>query len=69
MKTARNLALVLLCVIASAQSQAPTAPSGLTVTGSTQTSVAISWTAASDNVGVSGYGVYQGGSSWVGLGS
>jgi len=27
MKTARNLALVLLCVIASAQSQAPTAPS------------------------------------------
>ncbi|HSU89344.1 MAG TPA: hypothetical protein VLL56_10930, partial [Terriglobia bacterium] len=27
MKTARNLALVLLCAIASAQSQAPTAPS------------------------------------------
>src|SRR5437660_10018764 len=27
MKTARNLALVLLCVIASAQSQAPTVPS------------------------------------------
>ena len=38
---------------------APTAPSGLAVTGQTQTSITISWTAATDNVGVTGYGLYR----------
>jgi concanavalin A-like lectin/glucanase superfamily protein/fibronectin type III domain protein len=40
--------------------QAPTTPSGLTVTAKTQTSVTLAWNASSDNVGVAGYGVYNG---------
>ena len=38
---------------------APTAPSGLSLTGQTQTSITVSWTAATDNVGVTGYGLYR----------
>jgi chitodextrinase len=38
----------------------PTAPSGLTSTGKTDTSVSLSWTASTDNVGVTGYDVYAG---------
>jgi chitodextrinase len=40
---------------------APSAPTGLKATAATATSVSISWSAASDNVGVAGYGVYRGG--------
>src|SRR5262249_3778351 len=40
----------------------PTAPTGLTVTGHTSTGVSLSWTASTDNVGVTGYDVYQGSS-------
>ncbi|MCP2341824.1 glycosyl hydrolase family 18 protein [Actinomadura rupiterrae] len=40
--------------------QAPTAPSGLTSTGKTDTTVSLSWTASTDNVGVVGYDVYRG---------
>lgn len=39
-------------------SEAPSAPANLTVTGVTSTSVALSWTASTDNVAVSGYDVY-----------
>jgi len=39
---------------------APSAPTGLTVTGTTSSSVSLSWTAATDNVGVTGYTVYRG---------
>ncbi|GAA4625755.1 hypothetical protein GCM10023196_031170 [Actinoallomurus vinaceus] len=42
--------------------QAPTTPTGLTVTGHTSSSVSLSWTASTDNVGVTGYDVYQGSS-------
>ncbi|WP_329415332.1 carbohydrate binding domain-containing protein [Streptomyces sp. NBC_00704] len=42
--------------------QAPTAPGGLTSTGKTSSSVSLSWNAASDNVGVTGYDVYSGSS-------
>ncbi|MBE1491895.1 galactose-binding domain-containing protein [Plantactinospora soyae] len=38
----------------------PTAPGNLTVTGKTTTSVSLSWTASTDNVGVVGYQVRQG---------
>jgi hypothetical protein len=41
---------------------APTAPSNVTITSRTQTSVALSWQASSDNLGVSGYGRYSNGS-------
>jgi chitodextrinase len=40
----------------------PSAPSGLTVSSTQATSVAISWSASTDNVGVTGYDVLVGGS-------
>ncbi|MFG3100536.1 glycoside hydrolase family 6 protein [Streptomyces sp. NPDC048182] len=40
--------------------QAPTVPAGLTVTGTTASSVSLSWTAATDNTAVTGYDVYRG---------
>ncbi|MGH3004329.1 MAG: fibronectin type III domain-containing protein [Gaiellaceae bacterium] len=42
---------------------APTTPSGLAVTGSTATSVSLSWTASSDDVGVVHYGLYRNGTA------
>ena len=41
--------------------QPPTVPTGLTVTGSTQTTVSLSWNPSTDNVGVTGYGIYRAG--------
>ena len=41
-------------------STAPTAPTNLTASGTTQTTTNLSWTASTDNVGVTGYDVYQG---------
>lgn len=41
--------------------QAPSAPSGLTAGTPTPTTVGLSWNAASDNVGVTGYEVYRDG--------
>ena len=38
---------------------APTVPTGLAVTGTTSTSVSLSWTASTDAVGVTGYDVYR----------
>lgn len=40
--------------------QPPTAPANLTVTAKTSTSISLSWTAATDNVGVTGYTVSYG---------
>ncbi len=42
--------------------QAPSAPGSLAVTGKTSSSISLSWTASTDNVGVAGYDVYRGGS-------
>ena len=39
----------------------PSVPSGLTQTGVTQSTVGLTWTASSDNVGVAGYGIYLAG--------
>jgi len=44
-----------------ADTSAPTAPTGLKSTGATTSSISISWTASSDAVGVAGYGVYRNG--------
>ncbi|MFJ9682074.1 glycoside hydrolase family 6 protein [Streptomyces sp. NPDC101194] len=41
--------------------QAPTAPTGLKVTGRTSGSVSLSWTASTDNIGVTAYDVYRAG--------
>jgi chitodextrinase len=39
----------------------PSTPTGLAASGATQTSVTLGWTASTDNVGVTGYGVYWNG--------
>ncbi|MCX5408797.1 carbohydrate binding domain-containing protein [Streptomyces sp. NBC_00335] len=41
--------------------QAPTVPGSLAATGKTSTTASLTWTASTDNVGVNGYDVYQGG--------
>jgi len=46
--------------LAAADTTAPTAPTSLTASGTTQTTTNLSWTAATDNVAVTGYDVYQG---------
>ena len=43
-----------------ADTQAPTAPTSLVVTDVTTSSVALSWNASTDNIGVVAYDVYQG---------
>jgi chitodextrinase len=47
----------------------PTMPGGLTVTATSSTSVAIGWSASTDNVGVAGYDVYRDGAVLVTVGS
>jgi len=42
--------------------QAPTAPTGLTANAASQTTVQLSWTASTDNVGVTGYDIRRNGS-------
>ncbi|MCW5521231.1 fibronectin type III domain-containing protein, partial [Aureitalea sp. L0-47] len=39
---------------------APSAPTNLTASNTTQTTTDLSWTASTDNVGVTGYDVYEG---------
>nr|WSW71637.1 glycoside hydrolase family 6 protein [Streptomyces sp. NBC_00995] len=41
--------------------QAPTAPTGLTATAKTSSSVSLSWTASTDNTAVTGYDVFRNG--------
>ena len=41
--------------------QPPTTPTGVAVTGTSTTSITLGWNASTDNVGVTGYGVYSGG--------
>jgi chitodextrinase len=41
--------------------QAPSAPPGLAVTGASENSISLSWSASTDNVGVAGYHLYRGG--------
>lgn len=40
---------------------APTAPTGVSITGKTDTSISLSWTAAADDRGISGYRIYRNG--------
>jgi chitodextrinase/beta-mannanase len=51
-----------LAILSSAatDTQAPSAPTNLIVKSKTPTSVSLSWTASTDNVGVTGYDVYNG---------
>jgi len=45
-----------------ADTEAPTAPSNLSSSNTTENSVALSWTSSTDNVGVTGYDIYRNGS-------
>ncbi|CAM1362236.1 GEVED domain-containing protein [Tenacibaculum xiamenense] len=45
---------------AQADTQAPTTPGNVTASNIAQTSLSLSWTASTDNVGVTGYDVYRG---------
>jgi bacillolysin len=47
-------------VAGSADTTAPTAPTSLTASGTTATSTNLSWTASTDNIGVTGYDVFRG---------
>jgi len=48
-------------VVETADTTAPSVPSGLRVTGATGTSLSVGWTASTDDVGVTGYGAYRNG--------
>ncbi|PHN95709.1 hypothetical protein CSC81_19135, partial [Tenacibaculum discolor] len=43
-----------------ADTTAPTVPTNLAASSVTQTSLTLNWSASTDNVGVTGYDVYQG---------
>lgn len=45
---------------AASDTQAPTAPAGLTASASSSSQIALNWSASTDNVGVAGYRVYRG---------
>ncbi|NVO10715.1 MAG: endonuclease [Bacteroidales bacterium] len=45
--------------LTSTDTQAPTVPTGVTASSITQTTATITWTASTDNVGVTGYNVYK----------
>jgi len=46
---------------ACSDTQPPTQPTSVTLSNRTATSISLTWTASTDNVGVVGYGVYKGG--------
>ena len=46
-----------------ADKQPPSAPTGLAVGGQTATALTLTWNAGTDNVGVTGYGLYRGGTA------
>ncbi|HEX7709026.1 MAG TPA: right-handed parallel beta-helix repeat-containing protein [Thermoanaerobaculia bacterium] len=53
----------LALTASSVDTQAPTTPANLRVTGVTSSSASLAWNASSDNVGVVGYRIYRGGSA------
>jgi chitodextrinase len=55
-------AKVTASTAACADGQAPSVPTGVVSTSRTATSIALSWSASTDNVGVTGYGLYRNGS-------
>jgi Zn-dependent metalloprotease/chitodextrinase len=52
---------VSVTTLSSSDTQAPTAPTNLAASNIAATTLTLTWTASTDNVGVTGYDVYQGG--------
>jgi chitodextrinase len=50
--------LLSVTTTSGADTTAPSAPTGVSMTSKTSTSISISWTASTDNVGVAGYRIY-----------
>ncbi|KKW45452.1 MAG: Coagulation factor 5/8 type domain protein, partial [Parcubacteria group bacterium GW2011_GWB1_56_8] len=57
----RTTSFTLTVTAPPADTQAPTVPANLTATAISSSQINLSWTASTDNVGVSGYRVYRGG--------
>jgi chitodextrinase len=55
--------------LAAPDTTAPSTPAGLTATAASASQINLSWTAATDNVGVTGYNVYRGGIQIATLGA
>ena len=53
----------VIIAAAGPDTQAPTNPTGLAASNTTETTTDLSWNPSSDNVGVTGYDVFQGGSN------
>jgi len=58
---ARDWILVLTTAPAAPDTSAPSVPTGLNATAASSTSVNLSWTASTDNVGVTGYKIFRDG--------
>ena len=59
--TSANSNTVNITTLSGPDTQAPTAPTNLAASNLTQSSLTLSWTAATDNIGVTGYDIYQDG--------
>ena len=55
--------LTIVCTNSSTDTQPPTAPESVTATATSSTTIDVSWAAATDNVGVTGYQVFRNGST------
>ena len=54
-------AKLVITIAAATDTTAPSAPTGLLVINTTTSTVALSWSPSTDNVGVTGYSIYRGG--------
>jgi endoglucanase len=68
--TARSTRTAVVAAAPATDTTAPSAPGGFQVTAVTQTSLATSWSPATDNVGVTGYTAFRNGAQiWQGPGT
>src|SRR5258706_3415824 len=64
-----STAIVLKTVVAPADTAAPSIPSGLSASAVSSSQIILSWSASTDNVGVTGYRVFRDGSPLATLGA
>ncbi len=61
--TSNNSNTISITTDSSTDTEAPTVPTNLTVSNVTETTCDLNWTASSDNIGVTGYTIYQDGAA------